>query len=93
MEQFIFTPDNIIENIKRVGPWSAYGLASSALQYYFPDEYDEDGNCIGEVQREIDLCRSLGCTYWQDVIIKFEKEIGYNVTNPNGFHSEAINEY
>lgn len=90
---FLFTPENLIENIEKVGPWSAYGLASSALQYYFPDEYDEDGNCKGEVQREIELCQQLGCFYWHDVIIKFQKEVGYHVTNPNGFHPDGVNEY
>lgn len=87
---FIFTPENIIDNIDKLGPWSAYGLASTALQHYFPDEYDEEGNCNEGSGREVELCRKLSCNYWQDIIIKFQKEVGYNA--PNGFDTTFVNE-
>jgi hypothetical protein len=92
-KSFVFTPDNLIENIEKVGAWSSYGLASAALQHYFPSEYDENGNCEKGVIREIELCNMLDCKYWQDVIIKFQNEVGYKVTNPNGFSPDCVNEY
>lgn len=84
--EFVFTPDNIIENIEKLGAWSAYGLASSALKHYFPDEYDENDFC--EVDKEIELMRSLGCESWQDVIKKYSSEIGYEYP----FNPDAVNE-
>ena len=87
------TPDNLIENIEKLGGWSLYGLASTALKHWFPNEYDEDGNCIAGLDREIELCSKIGCDLWSDVVIKFQNEVGYNVTNPNGFSPDAVNEY
>jgi len=81
-----FTPKNLIKNIKKLGAWSVYGLASEALQYYFPDEYDEHDFC--ESKREVELLESLGCNYWQDVVIKYQKEIGYK-----SFCDGYVNEY
>ena len=89
MSKFQFTPDNIIDNIDKIGPWSAYGLAVTALQHYYPDEYDEDGNC--PVIRECQLMDELGCVYWHDLIKKFQYEVGYNALN--GFHTGAVNEH
>jgi hypothetical protein len=86
---FIFTPENLIENLDKLGPWSAYGLASEALRHYFPESYDEDGNC--EVSEEANLLEKLGCQYWHDVIIKYHKEVGY--VAPNGFDSRIVNEF
>ncbi len=88
-KEFQFTPENIIENIEKVGAWSSYGLAGTALKHYFPDEYDEEGYC--EVERENELLHSLDCNYWHDLIIKFQKEVGYNAHN--GFSKEYVNEY
>lgn len=89
MKRFVFTPENIIANIDRLGAWSAYGLASVALQHYFPKEYDENGDC--STRREMELAEKLKCKYWRDVIIKYQTEIGYNA--PNGFNPEQVNEY
>jgi hypothetical protein len=83
-----FTPENLIQNIHLVGPWSAYGLASEAIQHYFPKEYDEEGNC--DISTEVKLMYDLGCDNWHDVIIKFHKEVGYKA--PNGFNILAVNE-
>jgi len=88
MEKFIFTPDNLLDNLDKLGAWSAYGLASSALLHYFPDEYDENGDC--SIQREVELVEKLGCHSWQDVIIKYQNEVGYDA--PNGFNTDCVNE-
>lgn len=88
-EKFIFTPDNLIENIHKIGAWSIYGLATEALQHYFPDEYGEDKS--PSVKREVEMCHELGCEWWQDVVIKYQTEVGYDA--PNGFNTEAVNEY
>ena len=81
-----FTPKNLIRNIHKLGPWSCYGLASSALEHYFPEEY-KDGQC--EIFRETQLVEKLGCKYWSDVIIKYHKEVGYKGT----FNNKAVNEF
>jgi hypothetical protein len=84
-----YTPENIIENLDNIGPWSAYGLAQTALNHYFPDEYDEEGEC--SVIRECELMNSLGCNYWHDLIRKFQTEVGYDA--PNGFDEGHVNSY
>ncbi len=88
-EKFVFTPENLIENISKLGAWSSYGLASSALRHYFPNEYDENENC--DTKREVELLYQLGLNSWQDVIIKYQTEVGYDA--PDGFNTEAVNEY
>ena len=87
--RFLFTPENLLHNLERLGPWSAYGLASEALQHYFPDAYDEDGYC--DTCEEVKLLDKLGCQYWHDAIIKYHKEVGY--VAPNGFNPDAVNEF
>jgi len=88
-DRFLFTPENLLENLHKLGPWSAYGLASVALQHYFPHEYDEDGSC--EVAREAELLQQLGCTNWDEAIVKYHKEVGY--VAPNGFDPDFVNQY
>lgn len=88
MGKFIFTPENLLDNLDKLGAWSAYGLASEALKYYFPEEYDENGDC--DTIREAELSEKLGCKYWQDVIIKYQNEVGYKA--PNGFDPKYVNE-
>ena len=85
--KFIFTTENLLDNLDKIGGWSIYALASSALQHYFPDEYDEDGQC--ETSKEVGLCHKLGCDCWQDVIIKYHKEVGYEMP----FAPEFVNEH
>ena len=85
--RFFFTPENLLENIDKLGPWSAYGLASKALQHYFPDAYDED--C--DISEEVKLLDKLECQYWHDVIVKYHNEVGY--VAPNGFNTDAVNEF
>jgi hypothetical protein len=86
---FQFTPDNLLENLHRLGPWSSYGLAVTALMYYFPDEYDENGYC--HTRREIELMVKIGCKFWHDAIIKYHNEVGY--VAPDGFNKSLVNEY
>jgi hypothetical protein len=86
-EEFKFTPDNLIDNLDKLGGWSAYGLASEALQHYFPDEYLEDES--PSVEKEIELVKKLGLNYWDEVIIKYHKEVGYK----GEFNPGAVNEY
>ncbi len=76
MENFNFTPENLLENIDKLGAWSSYGLAQHALDHYFPGEYDEWGWC--GIDREVELLEKLDCKGWQDVIIKYHKEVGYS---------------
>ena len=68
-DRFLFTPENLLENLHKLGPWSAYGLASVALQHYFPDEYDEDGNQIGGTEM---LCTKRNVQMYS---FKYEKNI------------------
>jgi len=87
--RFLFTPENLLDNLDKLGAWSSYGLASEALQYYFPDAYDEDGYC--DTLEEVKLLNKLGCKYWQDAIVKYHTEVGY--VSPNGFNPDAVNEF
>jgi len=87
--ELIITPENLIENIDKIGAWSIYGLASQALQHYFPSEYDENDYC--EVSREVELLAQLGFDCWQDVVIKYQTEVGY--VAPNGFNPDYVNEF
>ena len=79
--KFVFTPDNLLDNIQRLGAWSSYGLASEALQHYFPEEYENDKSV--SVQREVELLEKIDCTFWSDVVIKYHKEIGYKNLRPD----------
>lgn len=88
-DEFVFTSENLIENIHKLGAWSSYGLAEMALKHYFPNEFDEDGNC--DIDREIELMGKLGCDTWHDAIIKYQKEVGYDA--PDGFNPKAVNQY
>lgn len=87
MSEFQFTPSNLIENIDKVGPWSAYGLAAIALKHYFPEDHPEDGI---STEDQIKLIGKLGCETWHDVIIKFQNEVGYDA--PNGFNRVFVND-
>ena len=78
-ENFPFTPENLLSNLDKIGAWSSYGLASYALQHYFPEEYSEDG--YTSTEREVELLHKLGCNYWQDAIKKYHKEVGYTTNN------------
>ena len=83
-----FTPENLIENLPNIGPWSAYGLASSAIQHYFPEIYDEYNYC--EVEKEVEKMKYMGFDYWHDVIKKYHEEIGYTMEELS--NKEYVNE-
>jgi len=36
------------------------------------------------------LLAKLGFKYWHEVVVKYQKEIGYNA--PNGFDKDFVNE-
>lgn len=88
-EKFQFTPENLLDNLHKLGPWSSYHLASIALQHYFPDAYNEEGNC--DIAEEVKLMDKLGCNCWADVIVKYHQEVGY--VAPNGFDPLCVNEF
>jgi hypothetical protein len=83
---FIFTKHNLLNNLEKIGGWSSYGLAIEALQYYFPHEYDEIEGC--DIDRELYLMNLLNCGTWQEIIIKYHIEVGFENFNP-----EYVNEY
>lgn len=88
--EFLFTPENLIENIDKLGAWSSYGLAEQAIEHYHPE-------CLGmEGMEKLNYISNLKCngeenTHWQDWIIKYQKEVGYNA--PNGFNPKCVNKY
>jgi hypothetical protein len=86
MEEFIFTAENLLNNLDKLGGWSSYGLAIEALQHYFPNKYDEFGDC--DIDTELELMKKLECNNWQDIIIKYHKEVGYKSFDP-----KAVNQY
>ncbi len=86
-ESFQFTPENLLENIHKVGGWSIYGLASEALEHYFPDEY-KDGTC--DSLTESKLLRSMGFSTWDEVVTKYHEEVGYQADG--AFNPRAVNE-
>ena len=90
-KDFVFTTGNLLENIHKMGAWSSYGMATEALAYYFPKLYNSETGECPETLQEIELMQSLGCQYWEDIIIKFHKEVGYK-TDDGTFNVEAVNE-
>ena len=85
-EKFVFTSENLLDNLDKLGAWSSYGLAIEALAYYFPDRYGEDNMLNTEI--EVELMEKLGCNNWQCIIEKYHKEVGYKNFNP-----EFVNEF
>ena len=91
-DDFVFTTDNLLENIDKLGGWSCYGLASWALSYYFPELYNDETDEHPEVAKEVELLESLGCEYWVDLIKKYQKEVGYD-PKEGIFDRGAVNAY
>ena len=88
-KQFVFTPENLIKNIKKIGPWSAFGLAEEAMFHYFPHikRMRDTAKQITEMARVsvvVGMC-------WEDWIVKYQKEVGYDA--PGGFSIEYVNEF
>lgn len=86
----IFTTKNLIKNIKKLGAWSAYGLAEEALEYYHPSLKRLTG--IDLLNKQIYFLHKDGLSTWQDVIVKYHKEVGYKPLN-GIFKKESVNEY
>ncbi len=85
---FSFTPDNLIDNLYKLGGWSTYGLASCALEYYFPKK---NKNEYRSTVQEIKILEKMGLKYWQDVIIKYHKEVGYKANELS--NTDYVNAY
>lgn len=83
-----YTPENVIQNLENIGSWSTFYLAEIALKHYFPEEFDKNGDC--SAGKLVMLNSKLGCDYWQDVIIKYQNEIGYDNSD---FIPEYVNEH
>lgn len=88
---FQFTPENLLDNIDRLGPWSLYALAETALEYYHPSLKRYAHDPLKLLERQMHFMEKDGMKYWSDVIIKFQKEVGYYA--PDGFNRSAVNEY
>jgi hypothetical protein len=87
MKRLVFTPNNLIDNLDKLGPWSIYFLASEALKQFFPEVY-KNGDL--SVQEEAKLMEEmLGCQHWDEVVLKYQNEIGYK----GPFNPDYVNEY
>lgn len=87
-DEFVFTPDNLLDNLHRVGYKSTYGLASIAIAHYYP-EIGELEDPIFRINKEVAAIEKLGCKTWEDVITKYHTEVGYK----GPFKTESVNEY
>jgi hypothetical protein len=82
----VFTPENLLDNIESLGPWSSYALAEIAICHYFPD--------VRKIKKPVDLIKAMSdlCfiyeMYWSDWIIMYHNDIGYKRINPR-----FVNEY
>jgi len=85
----IFTKENLIENLDKVGPWSMLCLAEEAVEHYFPwdDEYGSR-----EVKETVKLVKQLGYENFQDLVEKFHTDVGYK-PEEGTFNSDCINQY
>lgn len=80
-KEFVCTPENIIDNLYKLGAWSAFYLAEIAIKHYHPE--------VTEISDMVKLkCDGKENTYWEDWIEKYQKEIGYK----GRFHSDYVNE-
>jgi len=87
-QNFIFTPDNLLDNLDKLGAWSSYGLACEAFEYYFPEYKEKRDKNKDDIYFELKLLERLRCNNWQCAIIKYHKEIGYK-----NFREGMVNEY
>lgn len=86
--EFIFTPENLLENLKKLGPWSSFYLAEKSIEYYHPECKEMD------MVKKIDYMASLKCkgkknTNWHDWIVRYQKEVGYK----SRFSPKYVNAY
>jgi hypothetical protein len=88
-ENFQFAPDNLLDNLNRLGPWSQFALAEEAIYYYYP-RIKRMTNTIKQIQAMADLCLEYDM-YWVDWIITFQMDKGYK--RNAGFSRDYINEW
>jgi hypothetical protein len=88
---FQFTPDNLLDNLERIGPWSAYALAEVAIEHFHPSVKKYKNDPLKLIERQVHFCNKAGNFTWHDWIVKYQKEVGYN--SPNGFDKDFVNEY
>jgi len=86
-DRFIFTPDNLIDNVHKLGGWSAYGMAEEAINYYYP-YIAEIEDVQKRIDKEVEAIGLLGGNCWQDVIVKYHREVGYK----GEFNPDCVNE-
>jgi len=75
-----FTKENLIDNLENLGVWSSYGLATIALEYYFPKKYEDGKIKTGD---EAELLSEIGCKLWIDAVKKYHSEVGYTDSQLN----------
>lgn len=80
---FVFTPENLLDNLEKLGPWSAYGLAEEAIHHYHPEISE-----IEDTLKRIQAQAAVSPGGWHDWIVKYHKEVGYE----GPFNPGAVNE-
>lgn len=65
-----FTPENIVENLDKIGPWSMYYLAEIAFYHFFQDEM-EPKDTVERLQFMADKGD------WPGMVKKYAAEVGY----------------
>ncbi len=84
MHQLCLT-ENIIENIDKIGAWSLYGLAETAINHFYPEYkklYSED-----RPAESASIMAKL-CDDWHGIVVKYQKEVGYKK-----FRKGYVNEF
>lgn len=76
---FVFTPENLIDNLDKIGGWSLLSLSETAIAYYHPHLKPKD-----EFER-MDIVQMINAEPdWYDVVKRYHLEIGYTTEiNPD----------
>jgi len=85
----IFKPENIINQLDDVGPWSFYFLGEVAIKYYYKwyrGLYTMNFLAAMDKAREVE-------PDWRRLIVRFDKEVGFKNHFPNGFPNGYVNQY
>jgi hypothetical protein len=87
MKEFKFTPENLFDNLDRLGGWSMYALAEEAMFHYFPNlkRIKSPGK---QIQRMCEISNEYGMDWWIDWIILYHLDVGYK-----NFNSDYVNGY
>lgn len=84
---FQFTPDNLLDNIDKLGPWSSFSLAEEAILHYFPN-IKRIKSTVEQINAMSKLCHEFEM-YWSDWIIMYQNDVGYK----GKFNTGAVNEF